>query len=83
VLGEDAADAALEPLRRILARKQAVIENGYGSPSKIIDRLGDVVADGRVDHFVIQVPTGDMTYGEARRTLELFCSEVKPALEAA
>ena len=83
VLGEDAADAALEPLRRILGRKQAVIENGYGSPSKIIDRLGDVVADGRVDHFVIQVPTGDMTFDEAKRTLDLFCSEVKPALEAA
>jgi alkanesulfonate monooxygenase SsuD/methylene tetrahydromethanopterin reductase-like flavin-dependent oxidoreductase (luciferase family) len=83
VLGEEAADAALQPLRRILGRKQAVIENGYGSPSKIIDRMGEVVADGRVDHFVIQVPTGDMTLDEAKRTLDLFCSEVKPALEAA
>jgi alkanesulfonate monooxygenase SsuD/methylene tetrahydromethanopterin reductase-like flavin-dependent oxidoreductase (luciferase family) len=83
VLGDEGADAALEPLRRILGRKQAVIENGYGSPSKIIDRMGEVVADGRVDHLVIQVPTGDMTFDEAKRTLDLFCSEVKPALEAA
>jgi hypothetical protein len=83
VLGDDAADAALEPLRRILGRKEAVIENGYGAPSKIIDKLGEVAAAARVDHFVIQVPTGDMTYDEARRTLDLFCSEVQPALSAA
>lgn len=83
VLGEEAADAALGPLRRILGHKEAVIENGYGVPSKIVDRLGDVADAGRVDHLIIQVPTGDMTYDEARRTLDLFCSEVQPQLQAA
>ena len=82
VLGAEAAEAALMPLRRILSRKEAVIENGYGSPAKTIDRMGAVVAAGRVDHLVIQVPTGDMTLDEAKRTLDLFCSEVQPALEA-
>jgi alkanesulfonate monooxygenase SsuD/methylene tetrahydromethanopterin reductase-like flavin-dependent oxidoreductase (luciferase family) len=83
VLGEEAADAALGPLRRILARKEAAIENGYGTPSKIVDRLGAVVAAGRVDHLVLQLPTGDMTMDEARRSMELFCSEVKPQLAPA
>ena len=36
---------------------------------------------GLVDHIALQVPTGDMTYDEARRTVELFAREVKPALE--
>ena len=36
---------------------------------------------GLVDHIAIQVPTGDMTYDEARRTVELFAAEVKPVLE--
>ena len=36
---------------------------------------------GYVDHIALQVPTGDMTYDEARRTVELFGAEVMPALE--
>jgi alkanesulfonate monooxygenase SsuD/methylene tetrahydromethanopterin reductase-like flavin-dependent oxidoreductase (luciferase family) len=81
VLGDEAAEAALIPLQRILSRKEAMIESGYGTPAKVTDRLGEVVADGRVDHFVIQVPTGDMTLDEAKQTLDLFCSEVQPVLE--
>lgn len=82
VLGDEAAAAALIPLQRILSRKEAMIDNGYGSPAKIVDRLGEIVAAGRVDHLVIQIPTGDMTLDEARRTLDLFCGEVQPVLEA-
>lgn len=82
VLGEEAADAALGPLRRILAGKEAVIENGYGTPSKLVDRMGDLIDEGRVDHIVLQTPTGDQTFDEAKRTLDLFASEVKPALDA-
>ena len=33
------------------------------------------------DHIVLQIPTGDMTFEEARKTMDLFCSEVKPDLE--
>jgi len=83
VLGEDAADAALGPLRRIMSHIDAAIEAGHGTPNKIIDRFGEIIEDGRVDHIVLQTPTGDMTMDEAKRTLDLFCSEVQPALEAA
>lgn len=80
VLGEDAAEAALEPLRRILSRKEAAIENGYGTPARIVDRLGAIFDAGRIDHFVLQLPTGDMTMDEARHTMDLFCGEVLPQL---
>jgi alkanesulfonate monooxygenase SsuD/methylene tetrahydromethanopterin reductase-like flavin-dependent oxidoreductase (luciferase family) len=83
VLGDDAAEAALEPLRRILSRKEAAIDNGFGTPAKIVDRLGAIGEAGRVDHIVIQIPTGDMTMDEARRTMDLFCAEVKPELDRA
>ena len=36
---------------------------------------------GLIDHIALQVPTGDMTFDEARRTVELFAAEVKPVLE--
>jgi alkanesulfonate monooxygenase SsuD/methylene tetrahydromethanopterin reductase-like flavin-dependent oxidoreductase (luciferase family) len=83
VLGEEAADAALGPLRRILSHIDGAIEAGAGTPAQITDRFGAILADGRVDHVVLQIPTGDMTMGEARTTMDLFCSEVKPVLDAA
>ena len=83
VLGDEGADAALGPLRRIMSHIDAAIEAGHGTPAKIIDRFGAIVADGRVDHIVLQTPTGDITLDEAKRTLDLFCSEVQPVLEAA
>jgi alkanesulfonate monooxygenase SsuD/methylene tetrahydromethanopterin reductase-like flavin-dependent oxidoreductase (luciferase family) len=83
VLGDDAADAALGPLRRIMSHIDAAIEAGHGTPGKILDRFGSIVDDGRVDHIVLQTPTGDITMDEAKRTLDLFCSEVQPELEAA
>ncbi len=33
--------------------------------------------------MVLQIPVGDMTFDEAKRTLESFISEVKPQLEQA
>ena len=81
VLGEDGADAALGPLRRIMSHIDAAIEAGYGSPAKITERFGAILESGHTDHIVIQVPTGDMTLDEARRTMDLFCAEVKPQLD--
>ena len=54
---------------------------GAGVPEQIVERLAAVLEGGLVDHIAIQVPTGDMTYDEARRTVELFAAEVKPVLE--
>ena len=83
VLGEEGADAALGPLRRIMSHIDAAIEAGHGTPNKLIDRFGHIIEGGMVDHIVLQTPTGDITMDEARSTLELFCSEVQPVLEAA
>lgn len=82
VLGDDAADAALGPLRRILAHIDDAIRAGAGTPSQIADRFSAILAGGLTDHIVLQLPTGDMTFDEAKRTMDLFCSEVKPALAA-
>ena len=38
---------------------------------------------GLIEHVDLQIPTGDMTFEEARRTFELFASDVKPQLEKA
>ena len=36
---------------------------------------------GLTDYIVLQIPTGDMTFDEAKRTLDVFCTKVKPDLE--
>jgi hypothetical protein len=32
---------------------------------------------------VLQIPTGDMSFDEAKRTLDIFATKVKPDLEMA
>jgi alkanesulfonate monooxygenase SsuD/methylene tetrahydromethanopterin reductase-like flavin-dependent oxidoreductase (luciferase family) len=83
VLGDAAADAALGPLRRILSHIDEAITAGAGTPEQIRDRFAGILESGLTDHIVLQIPVGDMTFDEARRTMDLFCSEVKPELEAA
>jgi alkanesulfonate monooxygenase SsuD/methylene tetrahydromethanopterin reductase-like flavin-dependent oxidoreductase (luciferase family) len=83
VLGEDAADAALGPLRRIISHLDGAIAAGAGTPSQIRDRFAAILDTGLTDHIVLQIPTGDMTMDEARRTMDLFCAEVKPELDRA
>lgn len=81
VLGDDAADAALGPLRRILSHIDDAIRAGAGTPEQIQERLGGILESGMTDYIILQIPTGDMTFDEAKRTMDLFCSDVKPALE--
>ena len=50
-------------------------------PEQIAERFAGVLEPGYVDHIALQVPTGDMTYDEARRTVDLFGAEVMPVLE--
>jgi alkanesulfonate monooxygenase SsuD/methylene tetrahydromethanopterin reductase-like flavin-dependent oxidoreductase (luciferase family) len=83
VLGEDAADAALGPLRRILSHIDVAIEAGAGTAEQIRDRFGAILAGGLTDHLVLQIPTGDMSLDEAKHTMDVFCSDVKPDLVAA
>jgi alkanesulfonate monooxygenase SsuD/methylene tetrahydromethanopterin reductase-like flavin-dependent oxidoreductase (luciferase family) len=72
---------AIAPLEAILAHIEETVTAGAGVPEQIAERFAAILETGLVDHIAIQVPTGDMTYEEARRTVELFASEVKPALE--
>ena len=81
VLSEADCARAIGPLEAILAHIEETITAGAGEPEQILERLATVLESGRVDHISIQVPTGDMTYDEARRTVELFASEIKPELE--
>jgi hypothetical protein len=40
-----------------------------------------MLEDGLSDYICFMLPTGDMTLYEARRTLDLFVTEVKPQLD--
>ena len=81
VLSEADCERAIAPLDAILASIEETIAAGAGVPEQIAERLAAVLETGLVDHISLQVPTGDMTYDEARRTVELFAAEVKPVLE--
>jgi alkanesulfonate monooxygenase SsuD/methylene tetrahydromethanopterin reductase-like flavin-dependent oxidoreductase (luciferase family) len=81
VLSEADQKRAIAPLEAILAHIEETVTAGAGVPEQITERLAAILESGLVDHIAIQVPTGDMTYEEARRTVELFAGEVKPVLE--
>jgi len=83
VLGEEGADAALGPLRGILSHIDDAIKAGAGSAERIRDRFSEILEAGLTEHIVLQIPVGDMTFAEAKQTMDVFCSDVKPALEAA
>jgi len=81
ILSQADCERAIGPLNAILAHIEETVTAGAGVPEQIVERLAAVLEGGLVDHIAIQVPTGDMTYDEARRTVELFAAEVKPVLE--
>ena len=81
VLSEADQKRAIAPLEAILAHIEETVTAGAGVPEQITERLAAILESGLVDHIAIQVPTGDMTYEEAQRTVELFAGEVKPVLE--
>ncbi len=49
-----------------------------GTPAQARARIEQLVADGRCDYLVLQLHTGDMTFDEAKKSLELFIGEVMP-----
>ena len=83
VVSEEECDAALGPLRGIVAHMEDAIRFGAGTAEQIKDRFATILAPGLTDYIVLQLPVGDMTLDEAKRTMDVFCSDVKPALEAA
>lgn len=83
VLTEEECDAAIAPLRGILAHHEDAIRAGAGTTGQIAERFATMLEPGLIDYVVLQLPVGDMTFDEARRTLELFIADVKPQLEQA
>jgi alkanesulfonate monooxygenase SsuD/methylene tetrahydromethanopterin reductase-like flavin-dependent oxidoreductase (luciferase family) len=83
VLPAEDCDAALGPLRRIMAHIEDAINAGAGTVDQIAERFAGILEPGLTDYIVLQIPTGDMTLDEAKRTMDLFITEVKPQLEKA
>jgi alkanesulfonate monooxygenase SsuD/methylene tetrahydromethanopterin reductase-like flavin-dependent oxidoreductase (luciferase family) len=83
IMSEEESYAAQAPLRAILAHVEDAIGAGAGTSDQIAERWAAFLEPGLIDYVALQLPAGDMTLDEARRTLELFASEVKPQLEQA
>jgi alkanesulfonate monooxygenase SsuD/methylene tetrahydromethanopterin reductase-like flavin-dependent oxidoreductase (luciferase family) len=83
ILSEEESEAALGPLRGILAHIEDAIAAGAGTADQIAERFAAILEPGLVEHIDLQLPVGDMTFDEARRTVEEFAAEVKPQLEKA
>jgi alkanesulfonate monooxygenase SsuD/methylene tetrahydromethanopterin reductase-like flavin-dependent oxidoreductase (luciferase family) len=81
-VSEDEAYAAQAPLRAIHANMDIAIQFGAGTPGQIAERVAMLLDDGMADYICFMMPTGDMTFDEAKRTLELFVTEVQPQLES-
>ncbi len=81
VIDEAEREEVMRPLNTIKAGLEGAIAAGAGTPSQIAERFAGMLEPGLIDHITLMIPTGDMTIDEARRTLELFASEVKPQLE--
>jgi hypothetical protein len=81
VLPPEECEAALVPLNRILEHIEHVVAAGAGTPDQIAERFAAMLPPGLIDYVALQLPTGDMTFAEAKCTVELFVSDVKPLLE--
>ena len=83
IMSPEDCEKALGPLRAILAHIEDAIAAGSGTVEQITERFAAILEPGLIEHVDLQLPTGDMTFDEARRTFELFAAEVKPQLEQA
>ena len=90
VLNDEEAEAALNPLalgsRELLrAGGGPQLEarlGGAGTVDQVVDLLGNFLAAGHSDYVMLQLPTGDQTFEEAKESIELFIGEVMPQLGA-
>ena len=81
IMAPEDCEKALGPLRAILVHVEDAIAAGSGTVGQITERFAAMLEPGLIEHVALQLPTGDMTFEEARRTFELFAAEVKPQLE--
>jgi hypothetical protein len=82
IMPPEDCEKALGPLRAILAHIEDAIAAGSGTVEQIAERFAAILEPELIEHVDLQLPTGDMTFDEARRTFELFAAEVKPQLES-
>ncbi len=88
-LDEAQAAAALNPLAHACQALTApggeamlpVLTATSGTPEQVREMLAGVLAEGTSDYVVLQLPTGDMTFEEGKRSLQLFIDEVMPAFQ--
>jgi alkanesulfonate monooxygenase SsuD/methylene tetrahydromethanopterin reductase-like flavin-dependent oxidoreductase (luciferase family) len=83
IMSPEDCEKALGPLRAILAHVEESVAAGSGTVEQIAERFAAMLEPGLIEHVDLQLPTGDMTFDEARRSFELFAAEVKPQLERA
>ena len=83
IMSPEDCEKAIAPLRAILAHAEPAVAAGSGTAEQIAERFAAMLEPGLIEHVNLQIPTGDMTFEEARRTFELFATEVKPQLEKA
>ena len=74
--------AALGPLQHILATSRTRSRRRRHA-DQIAERFAGILEPGLVDYIVLQLPTGDMTFDEAKRTMDLFGSRGQAELEKA
>jgi alkanesulfonate monooxygenase SsuD/methylene tetrahydromethanopterin reductase-like flavin-dependent oxidoreductase (luciferase family) len=83
IMSPEDCERALGPLRAILEHVEDAVAAGSGTVEQITERFAAMLEPGLIEHVDLQLPTGDMTFDEARRSFELFAAEVKPQLERA
>ena len=82
ILPEDECEAAQGPLRASIANMEIAVRAGAGhARARSPSGWPACYEDGMSDYICFMLPTGDMTVDEAKRTLDLFITEVKPQLD--
>jgi alkanesulfonate monooxygenase SsuD/methylene tetrahydromethanopterin reductase-like flavin-dependent oxidoreductase (luciferase family) len=88
-LSEEEFEATLNPIARgaremVAAGGGPALEArlaGSGTPEQVTDVLGEILAQGRSNYVMLQLPAGDQSFEEARGSIELFITDVMPKLD--
>jgi alkanesulfonate monooxygenase SsuD/methylene tetrahydromethanopterin reductase-like flavin-dependent oxidoreductase (luciferase family) len=62
---------------------EQMVAEWAGTPEVIVAKLKTLEARGLSDYVVLQLPTGDQSFAEAKHVLEMFITEVMPAFAPA
>ena len=59
---------------------EAIVAEYAGTPDMIIEKLRAYEARGVCDYIVLQLPTGDQSFADAKRVLGRFIADVMPSV---